>query len=54
MLQHCNYEHGYSLDDGKIVLCEGRKTYDTKQMLADGMSLEKYEKISKASYMIRK
>lgn len=54
ILQYCNYEHGYSLDDGKIVLCEGRKSYDTKQMLLDGMDLSKYEKISKNSYMIRK
>lgn len=54
ILQHCNYQHGYSLDDGKIVLCEGRKSYDTKQMLLDGLDLEKYEKISKNSYMIRK
>lgn len=54
ILQYCNYEHGYSLDDGKIVLCEGRKSYDTKQMLLDGMDLSRYEKISKNSYMIRK
>lgn len=54
ILQYCNYEHGYSLEDGKIVLCEGRKSYDTKQMLIDGMDLSKYEKISKNSYMIRK
>jgi putative phage-type endonuclease len=54
ILTYCNYEHGYSLDDGKIVLCEGRKSFDTKQMLLDGMDLSKYEKISKPSYMIRK
>lgn len=54
ILQYCNYEHGYNLEDGKIILCEGRKSYDTKQMLIDGMDLSKYEKISKNSYMIRK